>query len=221
MIVNHPQDRGFAEVEQLGAVIMQPDAGRYHVGVLYKLDDGIPRICHLAWHHILCPAEDPAQREWVWLQCALDEINRKVARSAFAGIDANKKLPIPYSTIYEGIYFDPVTFAYCRTSPGDGLTCATFITEIFARLGFPLLRIETWRARESDAPFLEWVHGQLARLASAEHVRIQRERAGDPRFRPEEVAAAVASIDIPLDFDTAVGLGEKVIASFHAGPSPA
>jgi hypothetical protein len=216
MHVNNPNDMPFGDVRYLGIVIKETRPGWFHIGVLYKSDDNVPYICHLAWHYILRAAEVPSD-DYDWLQSDLDELDQKVARAAFAGIGETKQVPIPYSTIYRGTYFEPQTLRYMRTEPGAGLTCATFIIEVFAALGIRLLKLDTWRERPSDEA---WRLEMLAWLGHAPnvqpgHIEAQKAYVRDPRFRPEEVAAAVASSDCPLDFDTAIARGDEITGTMR------
>lgn len=216
MEVHNPTIKSFDDVAYLGVVITETRADQFHVGILYRRDDGATRMCHLAWHHTL-NSDDLPTSNYAWLQSGLDDIDRKVARAVFAGINETKKLPIPYSVVYQGIYFEPGTLRFMRGEPGAGLTCATFIMAIFDSLGIPLLANDTWRERPTDQAWREYILellGQDTRV-SPEHIAAQRAHSRDPRFRPEEVAAAVATSDRPIDFDTAISLGAQIIGSMR------
>lgn len=200
---------------------MQVQNGLHHVGILYKIDGASTKLTHMAWHHKLLIGRMPDSR-YDWLQCGLDEINRKAVAAALVGMETTLELPVPYSINYEGIYFQPETMIYSRKEPGEGLTCATFIDAFFRSLGLELIVLESWPPRASDAVWQGEIVKALRQSlpdigADAEHIRRQEERIGSPRYRPEEIAAAVSSETPPMVFADAERLGGEILAAMRQG----
>lgn len=115
-----------------------------------------------------------------------------------------------------------VTGKYTPPNDSDGLTCATFVSEIFEGAGFHVVDETTWPA--NSAGNAEWreevvqalldnVEDTPARTAHVEHVRMR-----DPvvRLFPAQIAGGVASDldDWALNHDHAVNLAREVIAAF-------
>jgi hypothetical protein len=89
MVVHRSADKPFADVNPLGVVVrsvrpLDPGASfALHSGFLYRLDDGEPRIQHLAFHLEL--EDEPAAAPYLWADVGLDEGNsRVVARGAWS-----------------------------------------------------------------------------------------------------------------------------------------
>jgi hypothetical protein len=220
--IHVPGGRSPNEAKELAAAFKVIGPDRSHVGLLYQLPNEKVRFCHLADHHAL-ENEEPNET-YSWLQSALgDEARKSLAMTVDGIVRENGADQIPYSPHYEGKYFDEETLSYIPGTPSKGLTCATFIMAIFQYLGLPLLRDEEWKHRSGDNEWVEWIAGYLehksqndtdqALLKSAQAIRSKPLVA---RFRPEEVAAGVSCTDAPLGFESAVQVGEFIVASHQA-----
>lgn len=214
--VRLPGRSSFNEVRDLGAVIKRTNGGGNHVGFLYKLDGEAPGVCHLAWHYDLrTGAPDDS---YAWVQSGLDEANRTFIALALADLAEHGTVAIPYSTTYEGDYFEPGTLSYVRGEPGDGLTCATFVLAVFRAFGFELLDEGGWPARDSDDAWrrsvinLLEVHGgghpDLRR-----HIEELSSSTRGVRYRPEEVAAGVGCNHIPMTYESIIPLRDQVLVA--------
>jgi hypothetical protein len=166
------------------------------VGLLYKLGDEAAQIVHVAWQYRLMH-EVPTD-EYCWVQSGLDEMSRCIIAPAIAEVASEEQRSIPYSPIYDGIYFEAGDLKYKREAPGDGLTCATLIMAIFDALGFALFNRQEWPARAEDADWHNWIVNQLEQSgrATQEHIKVIREKPRGARFRPEEVAGAMTEANI-------------------------
>lgn len=210
-MLNAPEQKPFEEVRELGAVIMQSGPNQRHVGFLYKLGNEPAKMLHLAWQHKLC--EEPPTADYCWVQSGLDETNRKVIAPAVAEVFSSQQLPMPYSPIFQGVYFDANTLEYDRHEPGEGLTCATFIMAVLDALGRPLFDVDEWAARDADAQWHDTIINMLQRSpdASPEHIAAMRARPRGARFRPEEVVGSMAVSSQPVSFTAARVLGLCVL----------
>ena len=90
--------------------------------------------------------------------------------------------------------------------PGQGLTCATFIAELFNELGIPFIDAKTWQPRTGDTEWAERILIMISDLMSPEHVEAQRAKIGQTiRIRPADILAAGHFIhqemETPLQFN--------------------
>lgn len=114
---------------------------------------------------------------------------RILAAKIDAWLDENKN-KIPYSVAHPGgvIFKDDV---WVGNTPGQGLTCATFIAELFNELGFPFIDASSWKKRPGDAEWAERILNILKGRMTREHFEAQKARIGDAiRIRPSDIAAA-------------------------------
>ena len=204
---NNPAEKPFSDVVQLGAVITKTDGG-FHVGFLYKFGSSAPEMLHLAWHHIL--RRDVPSDRYSWVQCGFSEDIRDVIVPALAGVAQDQK--IPYSPIFQGIYFDQGVLTYSRNQAGDGLTCATFMMALMQTLGCPLFNPDEWPVRDDDST---WHEGVIAALeaeptVTQQHTDAIRATPKGARFRPQEVAGSFSELGAPIPFSQAEALGREV-----------
>jgi hypothetical protein len=219
-VLNRPSARPFDEVRQFGAVIKRVEPDQLHVGFLYKLGDERARMVHLAWHNRLTD-EDPVP-DYFWIQCGLPDTVRNVIAPALAGVAQDQQLP--YSPLYEGIYFVDGTLRYNRNSPGEGLTCATFLMAVLDALGYPLFNAAEWHARPEDEAWTERIIRRLAASpgVSTDHTEAIRARPRGARFRPEEVSGSLSEAVVPVSFVRAEQLGRQLLQELppEDGASP-
>ena len=133
-----------------------------------------------------------------WIHAAMGRENREVLRAIVKQI-VQRGPRIRYGLRYEGDYFK--NGDYIRRGLGNGLTCATFILAIFRSAGFELLKVAEWPSgRPGDLEFqtaqIRWLQQHFPDFIESE----QQLHTGDPRYRPDEVAAAIWSNRIPLGF---------------------
>ncbi|MGT2504066.1 hypothetical protein ACVOMS_31165 [Bradyrhizobium guangxiense] len=210
-MLNAPEEKSFEEVQELGAVITQPTPNQRHVGFLYKLGNEPARMLHLAWQNRL--VEEAPTEGYFWVQSGLDETTRKVIAPVVAEVFSSQELPVPYSPIFQGLYFDAATLRYDRHEPGEGLTCATFIVAVLDALGRPLFDVDEWTARDADFQWHDQIIDMLERSpdATQEHIDAMRSRPRGARFRPEEVVGSIWASSPPISFTAARVLGLCVI----------
>lgn len=206
----HRQDvRPFDADEVLGIAIGTPQGPQQrHVGIIYREGGRPPRMCHLAWHFRLQDEDLPAG--YLWGGSGLDAAN-KAYMAAYVSLLPQNAAVVPYGIQATEPCFDDAG-RYVEQPIGYGLTCATFILNVFARRGLDLLQTDPWPARPDDAVWQRQIIDALeAHGASAEHIKAMREHVGAPRFRPEEVAAGGIAEDTPLTFEEAVALAEEIL----------
>ena len=205
--VNRPDKIPFHSVEDLGVAMRTiGDDGQLHMGLLYRPDAMPSLLLHLRTHFDLRNEEPTA--EYRWLQVDLDELNRR-AIVGLCELIATSQSKVPYGFSYNGQYFEP-TGNFIEPGFGNGLTCATFVMAVFRTVKIEILKTEEWTTRPED---ITWQRALTAHLRKewgpflADGVE---KHIGDPRFRPDEVAAG-ATIDArPLSLEDASNMGQAI-----------
>lgn len=190
-------------------VFLSGDQDQRHVALLYCVGAGRPvRMLHLAWHHRLM--EEEAHGEGVWARVPLEPEDDVIYAGHLAAVArANARGVIPYGFQLLPRGFDPASGAW-RGAFGEGLTCATFVASVLASFGYEILIEKTWYVRAEDVEWQQKILGLLRGRADLEYVAHQARHVGRvARFRPEEVAVAAASSDVPLGFARAEPRGKK------------
>lgn len=217
-----PIARSGPEVARLAVGIFSTQDG-FHVGLLHRRGDEPVRVLHLAWHHHL--RHEEADNRWGWVVPALEE-ERLRQVGAFARLVASRHADgkVPYALAYPSAPYFSQT-GHTASSVGNlGLTCATFVLELFARHHVNLLERATWESRSADR-VAEDIAAQhklvelLRREVSPEaqrHAEAVEAQVGCTRFRPEEVAASCADATHPVPFERASSLGVEVVSAFRA-----
>tara|TARA_R110001583_G_C5632553_1_gene407173 strand:+ start:1601 stop:2143 length:543 start_codon:yes stop_codon:yes gene_type:complete len=124
---------------------------------------------------------------------------------------------IPYSFLGQTHPFDRETGKYNPSvHKGDGLTCATFILEVFKCLGLELLDESSFEERPEDMDWQVKISVSLRRSGVPNDHMSKLENSNlAKRFRPEEVAAASGEDVIPLPFSEAVPKGAELATELH------
>lgn len=98
--------------------------------------------------------------------------------------------------------------------PGSGLTCATFVLQVFRNQSFDIIDIDSWKSRDDDGAWQAKILDDLKIYsdASEAHLEALKEHIGKAaRFRPEEVAGCARDFDEEsIEFPEGVRLGQEV-----------
>jgi hypothetical protein len=169
--------------------VSDPSARQLHAAVLYRFEDRL-MIGDLQSHLRTRRAEARASNRLFWIAPDLNQEDQRIlAATIDAWLDENEN-KIPYSVAHPGgvVFRDNV---WIGNEAGQGLTCATFIVELFNELGIPFIDVDTWLNRTGD---IEWADRILAALSDSmtpEHVGAQQAKIGQTvRVRPADIAAA-------------------------------
>lgn len=201
-------------------VARMPVHQNLHSGVVYRRSGPIPRVgyVHVKWDH--CLGESWGQ-EGVWASPATlnpDLVHKLLAAAELADkVWRTFKHPKPNGLPY-GIGWNGSTFEYrdgqltLNLDAGSvGLTCATLPLAICKSSKIDLVAEETWEGQESDYRDLVAVAEALGNKELKQ--RIDNEiNAKAKRIRPEQVTAAAAHADSPIDFSLSVSSGEYVVS---------
>ena len=118
---------------------------------------------------------------------------------------------IPYGFGYDGLPCFDGKGRYNRPD-SQGMTCATFVMDLFHSNAIPILQLEGWPLRSQDKDFQSALR-ELIRKAKMYEVRgIDT----SPRYRPEEVAGGALSTEKPLPFTVAEALGRTLREQLEA-----
>jgi hypothetical protein len=201
----------------IGYADSAPHGRQFHVGILYRSDDGVKQL-DLMWHHIMRSSTQPNHHGW--LTVALDEETRELLAAKCRdlwnvyglpeGADGiNFNSTIPYGLEFNTEFLDG--YRLSAVGPGTGFTCATFVMAALALVGVRLFNMDTWQRRAGDDAWQDWIINELSRglennrITQAEIDGLIASR-GTLRFRATDVAAAVATGGWPLPFAEADAL---------------
>ncbi len=205
MQVNVPQVTPFSEVNVVGIAIKTVDSNalQNHIGLLYKFDSVVPHLLHLAWHKNL-RADNQPNDSYLWLDLGefFTDMDRAIICAHVKKVaDANESNAIPYGFDAGGQLIDPETGCFRKNIKAVGLTCATFVLEVFESCGYKLVDLLSWQKNDKQA--IKWQKQILKTLIereqlSKELVERQTKNIGNRRYLPEEVAVATQADDIPV-----------------------
>lgn len=169
--------------------VSDPSTRQFHAAALYRFDNRL-KIGDLQSHLRTRRAEARASSSLYWVAPDLNQEDQRIlAATIDAWLEENANR-IPYSVAHPGgvIFKDNV---WVGNAPGQGLTCATFIVELFNELGIPFIDIDTWQERVGDTEWAQRILSAMADCMLPEHVEAQRSRIGKTaRVRPADIAAA-------------------------------
>jgi hypothetical protein len=160
-----------------------------HVAALYRSNGNI-MIGDVQTHLQARRTIARPNERWKWIALDLSQEDQKIlAATVDSWLELNPD-KIPYSVAHPGgvIFKDNV---WVGNTPGQGLTCATFVVELFNELGIPFIAKDTWLTRPDDDIWAKNILGLLAANMPAAHVKAQYDSIGKVvRVRPSDVAAA-------------------------------
>ncbi len=184
--------------------ISDPFTRQLHTAALYRFENRL-MIGDLQSHLRTRRAEVRPSNSLFWIALDLNQEDQRIlAATIDTWLDENEG-KIPYSVAHPGgvVFKDN---AWVGNEPGQGLTCATFIVELFNELGIPFIDVETWKPRTGDPEWAERILAMISNSMSPEHINAQLAKIGQTiRVRPADIAAAGhlvhQKMEVPLDFD--------------------
>lgn len=213
-MLNHPWSKPFNQADWLGIAIRRVSANQWHTGVVYVVN-GTAKLRHLCGHLTLRDelAEDG---RYLWIDvAALGSINKRLMalRLARAGQD---KVPYGVGFLEDGRYLDKKTLLYCKTEPGMGLTCATYVMEIFHTFGYKPFVFSEWTADGADVKWqADALNDNLYNNPSdADHFEAEHQNIGSPRFHPQHVTGAGHPSKWPISRVDAEALAFQVTTDY-------
>jgi len=199
MDVNSVFNNSFANVDGIAVALSRPKKrlNQQHVGVLYKDTNNTTQLLHQAWHCDL--RKEPPNDKYIWLDVPLDPINKIHLATVCEMIFQANKSGIPYGLCVDGTGF-AIDGSFDANDHNDGLTCATFVIQVFHSQGIIIIDLDGWKHRKADKKWQNQILQNLKAYPTTTDAFIEHQKskilAGSARFKPEEVAAA-ASKPVP------------------------
>ena len=189
---------GLAQVavdrDQFAIAISEGEFGA-HIGIAFHPVNEDLTLLHLL-EHLVVKAELPFKTNKCWAACVVDTpsvLGKQVV--ALIRAVAQKPPKISYGLALASVNgsFDAVG-NYVAPPGSDGLTCASFVSEILEGAGLNLVDLNTW---SSDFANIEWGNAVIRfvekRGASPEHLTTLGKNNKGLRLHPLEYAAAADS----------------------------
>ncbi|MFZ6873530.1 hypothetical protein ACO0LF_15850 [Undibacterium sp. Di27W] len=168
-------------------------AGRFgsHTGIAFHSAKEGFQLLHLAWHKSLLVDSLPLDQCWI---ACVPEISHSASKQMVAIVRAiaKRRPSISYAVnvLTAKNSFDS-NGHYSAPKGSHGLTCATFVTEIFRAAVLPLVDETTWKETAENIVWGNEVVDLLQRQGvSNDHVIAVRASVNGIRIRPDEVGAA-------------------------------
>ncbi|WP_095080332.1 hypothetical protein [Pseudomonas sp. Irchel s3h17] len=207
------------EIGIFGTAIYQVSPEQRHAAIVFKeREKAHPSLLHLAWHYDLrC---EPLKAAYRCVPASnFDEEELQLFAEQASRIYEKNSAGIPYGMEYTGasVFGGDLKFL---DSPGAGLTCATFILGFFDSLGFEILDIDSWQARDDDGLWQKGIFAALEGNLSKDAAVKQKTLIGHAfRFRPEEVVGSVGVFEAdPLGFEESLKVGARLLSEIRNPP---
>lgn len=201
------------ESQSVCVLIGETGRAQRHIGILHRQSGHQAEVLHLAWHCRLENSTLLPKYMSLWIAPNYPEPRlRSLAAWCRRIWKANSNDGIPYAFSHPDDCFDIATAKFLMGPSVFGLTCASFVLAVLDRAGLRLVDYSTWPiGREGDQEWQEKIITDLSRRAASEHIEHVRSEIGAVRYRPEEVAAAVAHAPPPAPFDIAAEIGGRIV----------
>jgi hypothetical protein len=217
-------DPSFSFSRDQVAVAISHGAFGGHIGLAFHAENEGARLLHLRFHQDLKVEEFPPAMP-CWIAVAVN-LPLQTSRHLVGMVRyVAKQLP----SINFGVNFIVAkgsflpTGQYSPPAGSLGLTCATFITEIFRASGLTLISEGTWQPVPDNQEWVgEVITGLKRRGATESHVWAVSLSFRGLRVRPEEVGGAASApfAQWPLDFNAARATVAPVRQVLNACCSP-
>jgi len=181
---NGPED-----VDVVCVAIKKVDEDQNHMGLFFTDEDGEVMLLHQPWHYRdLLTCFDPS---YYWFDIALDPATKIHFATICALIASENPKGVPYGICFLGGNFSE-NGVYSPEEKYAGLTCATFVAQIFASQDLEIVDISLWEGVPPDEKWQTKILNNLEPYYTPEFLKYQMGRLveGATRFRPEEVTAA-------------------------------
>ena len=182
--------------DEVAVAMTHGTLGGGHLGIAFHHAKLGPQVVHLAWHRKLVVEAIPIDKCWI---AATVPLTPALAKQVVGMVRAvAHRLP----TINYGINLVAakgsfaVNGSYKAPKGSDGLTCASFVCEVFSAAKVPLIIMPTWKEDEKNKV---WASAVLQKLiedkdkgkVSQDHIdAVAANVKNGLRVRPAEVVAA-------------------------------
>lgn len=172
----------------LAIQVVDPSVRQFHAMMLYRCNQKL-MVGDLQSHMRTRRSLAECNKNIFWVSLDLSLEDQKILASkldAWLSLNNNR---IPYSVAHPGgvIFKEDLWVGH---DPAQGLTCATFVVELFDELAIPFIKKETWKARPGDDEWAKYILEQMGDMPD-EHKNAQRNLIGKTaRIRPSDTFAA-------------------------------
>lgn len=201
MMLNSCTEKPFSDVNVVGIAILPCSIKppQNHLAVLYVFDRE-PELLHIGVPGGLRNNEPNSKFLWIDLGPDFTDIDRQIICAHVKKIaDANGSESISYGFDTNAKFIDPETGEFKATMQAIGLTCATFVLEVFESCGFQLIVWDSWLKNQKES--IIWQKHMIKTYLDQPNVskkllERQQKNIGNRRYLPEEVASAT-QVEIP------------------------
>jgi hypothetical protein len=189
------------------AVAINDENDNPHCGIVYTDAGGDVRLCDMQFEHRLGVRSPPARYYWAKVCLAVEEVLQIAVFVELIIEQHNKNRRLPYSFLHAPDGFD----ATGRIRDGVGVTCATFVANIFEHFQLSLVDLETWKQRpRQDLAFRERIIDAAVKERKLELARRLAAERASFRLKPWEVYGSATHSRHPVKFCQAVKLARIV-----------
>jgi hypothetical protein len=189
-----------------------------HCGILHVDNNKKVSFLHLAWHSKLENELPSSYPEFLFVLPAIGSRKKLLVNAMCRRVwERYKEDGLPYGLGYsDGFFFGQE--GILDLNGRCGLTCATFVLAILKSSKIDLLRLSDWPTnRQGDADWHNNIVSELKRTQkkfkiSDNHIRNVEAEIGCARYRPQEVAGAIALQPKPVPCPKAEEIGAKIVA---------
>lgn len=218
MFLNANSDKPFHEVNKVGLAIMPcTPRPQNHTAILFSFGEQGPQLLHIPVPRGLILNSPNDDYLWVDLGEDFTDIDRHIicahVQKVAKANETNYGSRFPeYGFDTDAKYIDPETGLFKPTLNAVGLTCATFVLEVFQSCGYELIDWDTWPVNNVGA--VTWQKHMLKTYIepyaiSAKFLEKQLKNVGNRRYLPEEVVSST-QVEIPAHRRKVRVLGLKV-----------
>ncbi len=188
------------------AVAINGKNSAQHCGIVYTNAAGAVQFCDMQFEHRLGVGFPPDNYFWAKVRLAVEEV-LQIAVFVEMIIKQHNKRPLPYSFFYARDGFD----ATGQIRDGVGVTCATFVANIFEQFQLPLVNLATWKTRpKQDSAFRQRIIDLATDDGNLPLVRRLLAERATFRLKPWEVYGSATHNRYPVKFCQAVKLAKTV-----------
>ena len=215
-MLNKPSEPPLSDGCSIAFGICTTAPNQNHIALIYRNADSQLMLLHHAWHN------NTVHEPWNggYFTCGFSHLDVEL-QETFADWAANVSARLPHTKTPYGVFYRlKDTDGQTINEPDDlaGLSCATYLLELFEGFDLPLLQIASWpMSRPGDYAWLrkimKWMRGTVPRSQWMAHFRYRHKLR---RYRPEEIAGAAFHFSgSPLHFDVVSPAGEFVLAAMR------
>lgn len=189
-----------------GQVVVAVSHGGFgsHVGIAFYPEGSTAKLLHLAWHKRVKTDSFPPRTCYIATTVKIPEETSEHL-VGFVRMVSDKSPDINYGiNVFAGRGSFDTDGEYTAPAGSDGLTCATFVTEIFRAASLQLIDENTWKESDENVAWGQNVVDALKNYKDKEgnavnpqHIEaVSNNVHNGLRVRPEEVGAAADIYDI-------------------------